>query len=120
MERPTDHTSAERAHPDSPRALELRDFAAFLAAIRTALPPGHAAFDSGLRVQLLLDVDATGAVTRAVADPATDPAVDAAVVAAVRSVAFHPAQRGGIAIAVTDHRVHMAVKAAALRPRADG
>lgn len=106
-----------RQHPDSPRAPELRDINAFLAAVRTALPPDHAAFLTGLRVWLRLDIDDTGTVTRGAAEPDTDADVGAAVLAAVCASGFHPVQRAGVAVAMVDHRMHLSLAAAALGPR---
>src|SRR5277367_6019665 len=54
-----------------------------------------------VQVSVLLDVDATGAVTRAVVETPAGHGFDEAAVAAAEKLQFEPATRGGKPVAVT-------------------
>lgn len=100
---------AVRRHPDSPRGPELRDPARFLAALRASLPSESAPAGTELHLEFENDVDATGAVTRVVADAVSDPVVRAALIAALMSAAFHPAWHDQAAVAVSGLHVKLGI-----------
>jgi outer membrane biosynthesis protein TonB len=109
--------NAELRHPDSPTAPEPLDPRSMLAALRAALPPGYSPRGEQVGVDLELDVDQTGRVTRVTAAASEDIHFRDAALAAVAASTFRPATRDGVAVSVSALRVRMAFPATALRPR---
>ncbi len=109
--------NAEPRHPDSPRAPEPLDPRSMLAALLAALPPGYSPLGDLVGVDLELDVDHTGRVTRVTAAASEDVDFRDAALAAVTAVRFRPAERDGVAVGVSALRVRMEFPATALRPR---
>ncbi len=107
---------AVRAHPDSPRGPELRDPAGFFAALRAGLPSESAPAGTEWHLEFDIDVDATGAVTRVVANAVSDPVVRAALISALMSAAFHPPWRDRAPAAVSG--LHMKLSFRVRDPRA--
>jgi TonB family protein len=97
-----------RAPPPAPPAGEARAPAArrvvvkppvIRADARGSYPPQHRDLGRVVRVELLLDIDATGAVTRVHVARGELPAFDAEARATGARLRFHPATRDGVAIA---------------------
>ena len=109
--------NAELHHPDSPTAPEPLDPRSMLAALRAALPPGYSPQGDQVGVDLELDVDPTGRVTRVTAAASEDLYFRDAALAAVAAATFRPATREGVAVSVSALRLRMAFPATALRPR---
>ena len=108
---------AELRHPDSPKAPEPPDPRAMLAALRAALPPGYSPLGDQVGVDLELDVDHTGRVTRVTAAASEDVPFRNAALAAVAAATFRPAERDGVAVGMSALRVRVEFPATALRPR---
>lgn len=108
--------NAELCHPDSPRAPEPPDPRVMLAALRAALPPGYSPLRDRVGVDLELDVDYTGRVTRVMAAASEDVHFRDAALAAAAAATFRPAERDGVAVGVSALRVRMEFPATLLRP----
>ena len=108
--------NAALRHPDNPQAPEPHDPRALLAALLAALPPGYSPPGGQAGIDLELDVDDTGRVTRVVAAASEDLHFRAAALAAVAATTFRPAERDGVAVSAPALRVRMEFPATALRP----